>query len=806
MKRFCLIVLIPIFLIPFSAIAQEITIRDINTKLPISNAAVFHKDKSFSTLTGMDGHLSLKNISEGKVTIQHTAYYRESVFIESLKEGNNNIYLTPKVIQLDQFVISANKWEQPKEEVPSKITTISREQIQLFNPQTAGDILANSNEVFVQKSQMAGGSPMIRGFSTNAVLLMVDGIRLNNAIYRSGNVQNVINIDPNILEGTEVIFGPGSVMYGSDALGGVMDFHIFNPEYSDNDSVLFKANASAGYSSANVGKSLHGDFSVATTHFKSFTSFSWSDFQDLEMGSKGNDNEQYLRSWYVDRINGIDSIFSNPDPNIQKQSAYSQYHITQKMSWQASKNLELAYLFYYSSTSDLPRYDQLRVLSNGEPKYAEWYYGPQNLAINSLSATLKKKTALFDKAKTAFTWQEYRESRHTRKFQNDNLLSQNEAVSIASLNIDFEKDFTNGLSLIYGTEIIYNGLDSDASEYDITNDTYTNDFVLTRYPDGDNVYNAQSLYSGLRYKKNKLIYNAGARLTNTTLRSSFENAFYSETFGYNQIKNNNQAITGSAGITWLPGNNTACYINVSSGFHAPNWDGLAKVFTPKKGVVIVPNENLLPEYAYNGEAGITQHLFNKRITLEGNIFYTFLDNAVVQRSYEINNQSQLIIDGDTNAVEAYVNASYAHLYGFNLALHSNITTHLGIRSHLSYTHSRDAEGYSLRHAAPLFGATHVIYKQHMFTADVNVVYNAAILAENLAPSEQGKDNMYAINENGELWSPSWYTVNLSVSWQTGPHLMLNGGVENIFDARYRPYSSGICAPGRSLSISLKATF
>ena len=86
--------------------------------------------------------------------------------------------------------------------------------------------------VFIQKSQLGGGSPMIRGFSTNRILIVVDGVRMNNAIYRSGNLQNIISIDALATEEAEVIFGPGSIIYGSDDIGGVMDFHSLTPRYS----------------------------------------------------------------------------------------------------------------------------------------------------------------------------------------------------------------------------------------------------------------------------------------------------------------------------------------------------------------------------------------------------------------------------------------------------------------------------------------------------------------------------------------------------------------------------------------------
>ena len=93
-------------------------------------------------------------------------------------------------------------------------------------------MLAQTGEVFVQKSQMGGGSPVIRGFEANKVLIVVDGVRLNNAIYRSGHLQNVITLEPSELESAEIVFGPGSVIYGSDALGGVMDFHTREPRFA----------------------------------------------------------------------------------------------------------------------------------------------------------------------------------------------------------------------------------------------------------------------------------------------------------------------------------------------------------------------------------------------------------------------------------------------------------------------------------------------------------------------------------------------------------------------------------------------
>src|SRR5699024_3214776 len=148
-------------------------------------------------------------------------------------------------------------------EIPQRITRIDKREVQFKNPQTSADLLQSSGKVFVQKSQLGGGSPMIRGFAANSVLIAVDGIRMNNAIFRSGNLQNVISIDPNAMANTEVLIGPGSVIYGSDALGGVMNLQTKEPQLSySKEEKAIGVNGMARYSSANNERTFHADASL----------------------------------------------------------------------------------------------------------------------------------------------------------------------------------------------------------------------------------------------------------------------------------------------------------------------------------------------------------------------------------------------------------------------------------------------------------------------------------------------------------------------------------------------------------------
>ncbi len=179
-------------------------------------------------------------VSEKIICFQHFTYERVCLTPEELSSAGFEVRLTKKIFAIEEFVIYASRREENRDEVPNRVTSILKPVIQIQNPQTAADLIGISDEVFIQKSQLGGGSPMIRGFATNRVLIVVDGVRMNNAIYREGNIQNIISLDPGSLESTEIIFGPGAVVYGSDAIGGVMDFHTKEPLFSGSKKPFFK--------------------------------------------------------------------------------------------------------------------------------------------------------------------------------------------------------------------------------------------------------------------------------------------------------------------------------------------------------------------------------------------------------------------------------------------------------------------------------------------------------------------------------------------------------------------------------------
>lgn len=782
-------------------LAQRIQVLDMDNQ-PIPGVLIYNHSQTRMYSTDANGVARATDFREqDTLYFQHSAYQSKSYLYSQLVVLNFRVMLEETLLDLDEVVVSASKWEQDRREVPIKIARIEGEELSFYDSQTSADFLANSNEVFVQKSQLGGGSPMIRGFSANSVLLVVDGIRMNNAIFRAGNLQNVISLDAHSIEKTEVVFGPGSVIYGSDALGGVMDFHTFNPKLAKDKAYQFLGNALLRYATANSEHTGHIDLNFGTKQWAFWSSLTFSDYDDLEMGSRGN--EIYQRTEFVDRTANQDVVFNNPRPDVQIASGYSQRNFIQKIRFQPNNELNIQYAFHYSRSSDVPRYDRLIERSGGQLRSAQWFYGPQKWLMHSLSAKYIHKSWLFDQSKLTLAFQDYEESRNDRRFGRNSLRTRTEEVKMVSADLDFDKDLGTNHTLFYGTQIVFNKVFSQGIAQDIVSREVSS--VSSRYPNGAEYL---SLAAYLNYKANiheRLTSSLGLRYSYVDLSANFTSNEGFFDFPFERIALKNGAVNASLGLAYLLKKDFQLNLNLSSGFRAPNVDDVAKVFDSEPGSVVVPNEQLNPEYAYNLDIGLLKK-WGSHIRLEVNAFHTWVNDLMVRRNFSLNGQDSIIYDGVLSRTQAIVNADRARIYGFSYLFESKFLSKYLFQSKLTYTKGETGSGEAVRHVAPLFGSTHLRYTHQSLSLEAYIRYNGAIPFRVLAPSERDKPHIYAQDKNGRPYSPAWYTLNFRASYAMNDYLKINVGLENILDHRYRPYSSGIVAPGRNFSFALRGNF
>ena len=218
-----------------------------------------------------------------------------------------------------------------------------------------------------------------------------------------------------------------------------------------------------------------------------------------------------------------------------------------------------------------------------------------------------------------------------------------------------------------------------------------------------------------------------------------------------------------------------------------------------------PNQNLKPEYAYGGELGLKLN-FDDVVILDLATYYTFLDNALIRRDYTLNGESQIEYDGELSNVQAIQNASKEWIYGFEAGIELNFSKQVKLRSQYNViggTEEDEGIEVPVRHIAPSFGNTHLVWQKEKFQIDAFAEYNNELSFNQLAPSEQVKDFIYALDDNGNPYSPSWYTLNLRTQYQITDEATIVASLENITDQRYQTYSSGIAAPGRNFIVSLR---
>lgn len=783
---------------------QTLTVKNKITHRPLAHVSVYSISANVADVTDERGHADLSGFEKSDSIRVELIGYRPGIYtLDKFEKLNFVLFLEETSITLDGIVVSAVRWGQSAREVPAKISAIRPTEIRIQNPQTTADMLAVSGEVLIQKSQLGGGSPLIRGFATNRVLISVDGVRMNTAIFRSGNLQNVISLDAFATQSAEILFGPGSVIYGSDAIGGVMAFQSLSPRFSDNGKPLFQGSVTSRVSSANYEKTAHGDFNIGLQKWAFLTSLTATDFDDLKMGGHGP--TEYLRNEFQERVDGRDVVRPNPDNKTQRASGYSQLNFLQSIRYAPTDNLDFSYALHYSKSGDVPRYDRLIQYRDGQLRSGDWYYGPQKWLMNVFNVKYSANSSFYDNAHLTLASQLFEESRHSRNFGDAILKHRTEKVHALSLNFDFEKKIGVRKQLFYGVELVHNYVGSNAEQENIENGQVAP--LSARYPDGS-TWRSYAAYLSLNHKvTEKISLQGGLRYNHIKLKSDFDTQFFP--FPFTSAQLNTGAIVGNVGIVLNPTDDWNLSANLSSGFRAPNIDDIGKVFDSEPGSIVVPNPGLKPEYAYNGEIGAAK-IFQGVAKIDFSAYYTFLDNALVRRNFSLNGQDSVLYEGVLSQAQAIQNASQAIVAGVQAGVELKLPVGMTLVSRINLQNGEEelenGETTPLRHAGPWFGSTHLNFRYNRIRTDFYAVYNGEVLFRNLAPEERSKPYIYAIDGNGNPFSPAWHTLNFKGIYQFTDNMQLSMGIENIADRRYRPYSSGIVAPGRNFILAFKADF
>ena len=809
------------FLFTSVSFGQQITLRDSDTNEVLSDVAVFNESRDKSTISDLNGNVDLGLFSnENKIYFQLLGYSLLELYLDDI-EDESIVLLYQESQNLDEVILSVARSASNVNQIAEKVSVIKSEDLFISSPSSGAEMLELSPGVRIQKSQGGGGSPIIRGFEANRVLIVVDGVRMNNAIYRSGHLQNSITIDPSNIERAEVIFGSSSVGYGSDAMGGVIHYYTKNPILKNSEKI--SSSFTTNFNSANNSVSNNFNTNYSSDNWGSITSISISKYGDIKMGKKRNHG---YSSWGLTPIFSQNSRYKfyaepsiNLDESIQKNTGYSQVDLFQKFLFRIGDDNLLNLNIQFSESSDIDRYDQLSIPRDNSLKFSEWYYGPQKRLLISPSLRIFPKKKFMDKGVITFGFQKINESRIKRKFNSLNRSHQIEDLKVLSLNGDFDTSFNNGHTVSYGIETTYNHNYSKA--YDRVLNVDGNNVVgvskkfaiPTRYPSDGSSYASFASYVNWSWNMSEFFtFNIGTRLTFTKLKASW-NDVISVNPQLSRVNLNSEALTTTVSMKLRPSNKIQINTVLSSGFRNPNIDDIGKI-RENNGLLVVPNTFLKPEYAYNLDLGVDYKSLDSKNYLSIRGFSTIISRHIGRAEYIVYSDittpdtSTIIYNNEEVTTIANKNLGNRFIHGFSIDGFNNLSRNLKIDYSLTYTKGDNNETYGpLPSISPLFGSLSLDYVKNDLT--IKAVYK---FSDSKDPSEYsigGEDGLdetpYIIGQDGLkdfLGTPSWSDFSIYASLNISPNSTLRLGITNIFDIHYRTFASGISAPGRSFQAGL----
>ena len=805
--------------------AQVIQVVEDISNLPVDRVLIINKNQTQHVYTNSEGKADIGIFSDkDMLTFSHIAFVHKEILKEDIIAENKVVYLEDASEAIEEVVLSASRSREKVQRIAEHIEVINQHKIWQESPQTSPDLLALTPGVKVQKSQSGGGSPVLRGMESNRVLLVVDGVRMNNAIYRKGHLQNSLTVSPNLLARTEILFGPSSIIYGSDALGGVVHYYTKKPELNDTKQLF--STVLSRYSSVNNEYTLSYSGEFSHKKWASLTGVSVSKFGDMKMGKNrthGFDNwglVPYYSKNTPHKYYATPSV--NPYPSLQQNTAYKQLDLLEKVFIPIDTKTDVTLNLQYSNSSNIPRFDKLHENKNGSLKYAEWYYGPQKRFLAASQLQIKPRKIWLHDGQITLAFQDITESRNTRKFNSLKKYFRKENVKVYSANADFHVPLTKDKQRIlsYGLETTYNKVHSDAvgKTLQVSNNSvvgFEDTFhIQSRYPDDGSSYASFAGYTNYRFDHSlKGTLNAGLRYTYTVLQALWKDTSFIQ-LEHPSVSLHNGALSGTLGYAYKPTARWQLNAVVSSGFRAPNIDDIGKI-REKRGYVSLPNTALKPEFAYNAEIGIVHYTSSRKTLLGLNAYYMLLHHYITRDLYNYNGTGTILYDGEQVKTIANVNKGNAFITGSTFRVKSKLSEHFQLNASLTYTLGKALDqDEPLSSIPPVFGNTQVSYNIKRWHFDVSQYFNARKKPEDYNITE-GIDNIeetpvidaQATEKIHKYYgSPAWQTINLVTGYKINSNANLRLHIHNLLDIHYKEFASGIVAPGRNISISLNAHF
>lgn len=789
-----------LILFPLLVFSQSINVVDNTSSFPLGDVMVYAENKTDTLYTTYTGDIDLSLFEDEDII--HFVHDFFSPISYTKKE-----LVRKKVVRLSRGDIlqdenkSSLSVEEYSKDLPFYMDIIDIKENSIF--QTSTEDIGVSQKVMYEKNQ-SSGTTVFRGLEANKVLLVVDGVRMNNAIYRYGRVPNVIDFEGSMLERTQQIYGSSFLIYSSDASGGVIHYLTKQPEFAKEKTVKFNMQAISQYATATETWKNNINFNFALKKIATFTSITYSDYGNIHVGKNRDsryDDDFGLHKYYVETINQKDTMLENQNPEILLNTDYNQLNILNKIHFSPNENLSISTTFQYSKTSKLGIYSGITEINGDNNRYAVCEFAPNENIFSSLNILIKKSSLIYTYFSILSSFQQIGEYRITRKFNNPLELHQIEKLNVAGLNFDFIK-LIDIHRLIYGFSATYNDLSSNALFKNISTDSTSTG--LNRYPTNGTKLNNFSFYTNFKWLIHpQFIANAGIRYEYFLSESKFSSEKPQLELGFSNVKYDCGAPSASLSFDAYPFSGFQLSLISSTAYHVPIVDEYGKVMT-KNFVVVVPNNALKPEKSLNLEISATQTFFES-LRLNVTAFNTWLKDAIILTDYQLNGNDSLFFGTDRYEITTKSNIKMAQIYGlssslsFGMYFHDSEDEFIKFKTSINIIEGRNLdEDIAYPNISPLYGQNSLNFQYQKFGFSFSHVYNGLKKYEDLSPV--GEDYIEKATPYGFL---NWQTINFRISYNFWNRIYIQIAVNNALDTFFRTYASAVSAPGRNFVGTVK---
>ena len=625
------------------------------TKQPIKEAYIISNDISKVSYTDNHGRFEIDIKPNTILSISRAGYLKTKVPIDGF-ENSITIYLQPAPIQLNDVQIRITKNNLLNSSQSASISTLSEKQIEENVSRSMAEAMIGTEGVWMQKTNHGGGSPFVRGLTGNYVLLLVDGIRMNNSTFRYGPNQYFNTISPFSISSIEVLRGAGSVLYGSDAIGGTININTKNPSFRENKKIY--GNVTGQFMTQQMEYT--GALELAGNH---------EGFAYILNGSIRNFGDNYAG-------NGI---------GYQRPSGYAEKDFLFKGLWKLKHNSRLTFNYQWLRQDDVPRYDQV---AQKDYEYYNFTLQQRQLAFLRYDKNWEKSPVR--KLQITTSYQESNEERDTKK--NNVITEKNERDDVSTFGLTSQMDLVlfQRIDMVAGIDSYFDKINSSRT---FTN-TETNENINSPrglYPDGSSSLSTAA-YNTYLFDIDRWNFQLGWRY-NYTLNKI-------EDLVLGPVNQTSSSLIGKASINYQIKNHHI-YTAFNTGFRAPNINDLSSLGDFDYGVEI-PTDDLNPETSKNFEVG---YKISKN-TFSFNMAYYYL---------HINDLIDRVQVDNTDDIYKKANVGKAYVTGFEFGFQAQISTYLSTNGSATYTYGENVtKNEPFRRIPPLFGDLSILYERQNY--------------------------------------------------------------------------------------------